>query len=637
MFSDKNSLTQGNEEDSPTKLYQNRYVFKKYKIVKKISDGVLGKIYSVVNNQNQYYAMKTERKDSKIQLLEQEGYHLLDLKGFGIPKLISFGKTKNYTILIEQYLGQSLFNLFINYRDKLTIQDKCLISIQLIDRIEYLHLKTLIHRDIKPQNFLLGIQDPYTIYLTEFRLCSKYKSSKTGKHIMPGFKGTFTGSLRFSSANAQKGMHQSRRDDLESIGYVILLFFKGKLPWDLTENYDWTLTEKDIYLKTYKMKKFLPIKNLCKGCPNEIEKYFKYVRGLKFEEEPDYQFLRNIFIETLKNNENIIGYNFNINNLTFSWAKQLNVNSISKLKKKSGIKSRLFHKFFEENNNKKLGIEMGNKTLEENDNVERDTRVQNIMKKTFDNNEYKIKSTTQRNRSNILEKMYKQKTGNNISSNIGNIMKLTSKQKIEKIKKNSKDMNMSHNYIMNREIINNKKYQNSIRPNVITENGIYINNVDNMKNHYIKINNNNKIPNSLKRMNKNDLNMQKNNLNINNKNNLYNQIYLNNNHLNYSKNLKPNTNILNNNIRKQINLNNHKINLTSTNLKNKYKPLSIGNKNKINQSYTNYNYNINESNSNQNKLINFDLLKNHQTFSSKKNNIKENTFINVNNRNIIHS
>ena len=173
MFSDKNSLTQGNEEDSPTKLYQNRYVFKKYKIVKKISDGVLGKIYSVVNNQNQYYAMKTERKDSKIQLLEQEGYHLLDLKGFGIPKLISFGKTKNYTILIEQYLGQSLFNLFINYRDKLTIQDKCLISIQLIDRIEYLHLKTLIHRDIKPQNFLLGIQDPYTIYLTEFRLCSK--------------------------------------------------------------------------------------------------------------------------------------------------------------------------------------------------------------------------------------------------------------------------------------------------------------------------------------------------------------------------------------------------------------------------------------------------------------------------------
>ena len=70
------------------------------------------------------------------------------------------------------------------------------------------------------------------IYLAEFGLCAKYCSSKTGKHILPGFRGTFTGTLKYASANAQRGNQQSRRDDLESLGYSIIFFMKGKLPWD---------------------------------------------------------------------------------------------------------------------------------------------------------------------------------------------------------------------------------------------------------------------------------------------------------------------------------------------------------------------------------------------------------------------
>ena len=144
----------------------------------------------------------------------------------------------------------------------------------------------MIHRDIKPHNFLIGFDDPNVIYLTEFRFCTKYRSSKTGKHIKHDLRGTFTGGLLYSSANAQRGMQQSRKDDLESLGYVLLYLFKGKLPWDLEnlENIDlMNLNEKDIYLKIYRMKKFMPIEKLCKDCPSELEEFIKYIRKCKFK------------------------------------------------------------------------------------------------------------------------------------------------------------------------------------------------------------------------------------------------------------------------------------------------------------------------------------------------------------------
>ena len=427
MLQNKNVLTKQNEENSPTKIYQNKFIFKKFRIIQKISDGTFGKIYRVVNPQGKNFAMKTERNDSKFHLLEQEAFNLLEIKGgTGIPKLISFGKTKNYSLLIEEYLPKSLSDLFLYNRDKLTIRDKCLIAIQLIERIEYLHSKTLVHRDIKPDNFLIGLEDPNLIYLSEFRFCTKFKSSKTGKHIIPGFRGTFTGTLRFSSANAQRGMQQSRRDDLESIGYVILLFFKGKLPWDLGESTDLTLSEKDVYLKTYKKKKFMQTNMLCKGCPNELEEYFKYVRSLKFEEDPDYQKMRDFFIDIIKKEENIIEENININSLTFTWAK-LNENSRSKSKKKNGVKSRLYRKFIERFKNNKLG----EKTFETNNSLEKEENFQNIMKASTEFRQKDLYSLTQGNQMNNFNNLNK-----NIQNNTKNILnKKTSLEDKKRINK----------------------------------------------------------------------------------------------------------------------------------------------------------------------------------------------------------
>ena len=306
----------------------NKIIFKKYKILNLISEGVFGGIYLVVNEiTSERFAMKVEKRDSRFRLLEQEGYNLYSIKGLGIPELISFGRISNYNILIEELLGKSLNQIFIENNFKFSLKDICLISIQLIDRIEIVHSKTLIHRDIKPENFLIGNKNPDIIYITEFGLCAKYCSSKTGKHILPGFRGTFTGTLRYSSANAQRGNQQSRRDDLESLGYTILFFMKGRLPW---MNLEHIINEKELYLKTYSMKKFITVERLCKGLPSEIAEYFKYVKLLKFQEEPNYDYLKNLFIELLKKN----GFE-DYENLTFSWVVPSNLSKPKNIKRKN--------------------------------------------------------------------------------------------------------------------------------------------------------------------------------------------------------------------------------------------------------------------------------------------------------------
>ena len=621
MLNSKKNKSYESEEDSITKQYQNKLIFKKYKIVQKISQGTFGNIYSVINNQNKYFAMKTERNDSKFQLLKKEGYILLSLKGIGFPKLISFGVSNNYHILIQQYLGKSLFDLLLYYRDKLTIQDKCLIAIQLIERIQSLHSKTFIHRDIKPNNFLLGIQDPNIIYLTEFRLCSKYKSSKTGKHILPGFRGTFTGNLRFSSANAQRGMQQSRRDDLECIGYIILLSFVGQLPWDYGENFDWNLSEKEIYLKTYKMKKFISTEKLCEGCPNGLEEYFKYVRRLKFEEEPDYQKLKNYFIEVIKNNEKIENIS-DINNMNFSWARQLNENSKSKSRKKSGYKSRLYKKLVENFENKKIR----ERSLQVNNSVEKEQRLQNLVKKPieFNNNKqnYIMHSLTQTNQSNSIGNLIKiKKTPNIANNNLNNIGSFENYKKLQILNaKNTKQRNPNLN-IINTQI--NKK------PTITSTERYNINNINNTNrniNNYRKINNT-QVLNNMKNIYNNKTQAPKNHLNLNmNMNNVYNiNNHINTNNyiqVNNSQNIRPiPNNVSNKIIRRPLNLNINKKEIPlNSNLENKYKKLKV-NQNRIYQQNMNYNKIYQNSYNNQNNTQNNYLLNKYQTYSNDKNNI----------------
>ena len=194
-------------------------------------------------------------------------------------------------ILIMELLGQSLENLFQSQNKSFSIKTACMLGIQIIDRLEYIHSRKIIHRDIKPDNFVMGRGlKSHIVYILDFGLAKKFWSSSHKSHI-PFCRGKkLTGTARYASINALSGCEQSRRDDLESVGYIIMYFVRGSLPWQgLKIN-----RKEDRYKKICEKKKETSAKELCNGFPNEFESFVSYTRNLKFTELPNYDYLRNL-------------------------------------------------------------------------------------------------------------------------------------------------------------------------------------------------------------------------------------------------------------------------------------------------------------------------------------------------------
>ena len=317
-------------------LKENTYIFKKYKPIKKIGKGCFGNIYSAIRLKDKnVFAMKTEKlKGNNNKILESEAYYLFILQGFGIPELISFGHTKKYNILIETLLDKSLEDIYIKENIPSNIIDICLIGLQIIDRLEWIHSKDIIYRDVKPDNFLIGIKDPNVIYIIDFGLCKKYRSSKTGKHILPKYSRKFNGNLKFCSPYAIKGKESSRRDDLISLGYMLIFLLKKELPWD---NYKGKITISKLFEIIY-LKENDGFGKLFKNIPKELVEFFKYTKKLKFEQEPNYSFLRSLL--------NKIIFNMNYKQLTFSWIKSKDQKLFATSQRKSKRKISPFIRIF---------------------------------------------------------------------------------------------------------------------------------------------------------------------------------------------------------------------------------------------------------------------------------------------------
>ena len=269
----------------------NKIYFKKFKVLKSILKTKFNSIYEGINIQTKEKVVIKLEKINEYNFLEKEAYTLFSIKGFGIIDLISFGKNSKYNIMIQPLLGDSLNKLFLENNKNFTLVDICLIGIQCLERIEWIHKNNIIHRDIKPDNFLLGIKDPRIIYLIDFGLCKKYRSERTLKHIKYCYTRRIVGTARYNSINSMKGYELSRRDDLESFYYMIIFFFLKKLPWqDIQEK-----TKVEKYKKILELKISFDINDYKILLPNEIIKMFKYVKNLKFEEEPNYLMIKDSF------------------------------------------------------------------------------------------------------------------------------------------------------------------------------------------------------------------------------------------------------------------------------------------------------------------------------------------------------
>ena len=342
---------------------KNKIILKKYKILQRIGKGSFGSVYLGKNIQkNDYIAIKLEFKDQNDTILERETYILYSLKGFGIPEVISYGQNLKYNILIQELLGKSIEKLFFERNRKFSLKDCCMIGIQILDRLEYIHSKYIIHRDIKADNFLIGLKNKSIIYIIDFGLAKQYRSRKTGKHVKYTINKKWSGTSRFASANTLRGVEPSRRDDLESFCYLLLYLMKGSLPWDYINEE----SEINEILIIYKMKQYMTPEMLFRDLPLEMIKLYKYCKRLDFEQKPNYNFLRSLLISILNN----IGEQ---NDLHFSWILSVSLN-----KSKSGF---IFNNSKEKDMNNKKEIQkiMNNNSKEEQKEVNKKMGRKNII------------------------------------------------------------------------------------------------------------------------------------------------------------------------------------------------------------------------------------------------------------------
>uniref|UniRef100_A0A368UIV2 non-specific serine/threonine protein kinase n=1 Tax=Glycine max TaxID=3847 RepID=A0A368UIV2_SOYBN len=251
----------------------------KFRLGRKIGSGSFGEIYLGTNIQtNEEVAVKLESVKTKHpQLLYESKLYKILQGGSNLSRLdefVCFGK-KNLLILCR----------------KLSLKTVLMLADQMLNRVEFVHSKSFLHRDIKPDNFLMGLgRRANQVYIIDFGLAKKYRDTTTHQHIPYRENKNLTGTARYASMHTHLGIEQSRRDDLESLGYVLMYFLRGSLPWQGLK----AGTKKQKYEKISEKKVSTSIESLCRGYPSEFASYFHYCRSLRFDDKPDYAYLKRL-------------------------------------------------------------------------------------------------------------------------------------------------------------------------------------------------------------------------------------------------------------------------------------------------------------------------------------------------------
>ena len=280
-----------------------------------LGKGGFGQLYLGRNlKENDLVAIKVEERGSRSHLYSE--YQILKeiSNAKGIPKVYEFHKGHKHNYLMMQLLGKSLDKLFTEMKRHFSIKTVSMIGYQMVQRIEYVHSKGYIHRDIKPGNFLIGkSSEKERLYIIDFGLSKKYIDKITGKHVIYKEGKGLTGTARYVSLNTHYGIDQSRRGDIEGIAYNLIYFAKGKLPWQGVK----TKNKKEKHKKIMECKEEYKEDKLCEGLPEEFPTLLKYARKLDFEEEPDYKNIKIMFKQLVLSS----GYRMD---WKFDWEKKEN-------------------------------------------------------------------------------------------------------------------------------------------------------------------------------------------------------------------------------------------------------------------------------------------------------------------------
>jgi serine/threonine protein kinase len=305
--------------------FEGKVINRRFKILTAVGSGSFGKVFMALDQETrEYMAVKVEenKKDDKLRMESKilQSLNNQVKKKQGIPMMHWFGTDSNFSninFMVTDMLGPNLEDLLKVCSGKFSMKTVLMIAENCLNLLEYVHERHYIHRDVKPENFLTGIGNmSHVIHLVDYGLSQRYRDPNTLCHTTFKENRAIVGTARYLSVNGHYGIEGSRRDDLESLGYMLVYLLNGTLPW---KNINDNPNKQDKYIKIGEKKVKTLVESYCKNLPDEFAIYLNYSRSLLFDEKPDYVFLRKLF-EDLFNREHYV------KDYAYDWTIKENIN-----------------------------------------------------------------------------------------------------------------------------------------------------------------------------------------------------------------------------------------------------------------------------------------------------------------------
>lgn len=275
---------------------------KGYEIQDRLGRGSFGEVYACTGPDGELLAAKLEPRRAKgkarggpSQLKYEERVYRLLAGGAGIPNIVDYFTDGDYNILVMQRMGKSLEDALEEQGGTLGVRAVLAIGVRLLQALRHIHERGMIHRDLKPQNMMLSTdRNDSRVYLIDFGLSKRFMDPVTGHVAYARNRRGLTGTPRYASVSSHLGAEQSRRDDLESLVYILLYLRTGNLPWQGLPG----KTKKEKYTRVREMKQRASSLRLSDGFPEPYVEFVERIRGLGFEEDPPYDRLMHLLRET---------------------------------------------------------------------------------------------------------------------------------------------------------------------------------------------------------------------------------------------------------------------------------------------------------------------------------------------------